>query len=51
MSIHENKAVIRRFVKEVLNDKNLAVIDEICPPDYVELDPLPGQGPEDLRRR
>ncbi|GIW90397.1 MAG: hypothetical protein KatS3mg109_0829 [Pirellulaceae bacterium] len=45
MSIHENKAVIRRFVKEVLNDKNLAVIDEICPPDYVELDPLPGQGP------
>jgi rhodanese-related sulfurtransferase/predicted ester cyclase len=45
MSPHDAKSVIRRFVKEVLNDKNLAVIDEICPPDYVELDPLPGQGP------
>jgi predicted ester cyclase/rhodanese-related sulfurtransferase len=44
MSIAENKAVIRRFVQEVLNEKNLAAIDTICPPDYVELDPLPGQG-------
>lgn len=45
MSIAENKALIRRFVKEVLNEKNLAAIDEICLPDFVEHDPLPGQGP------
>ncbi|MFN3331763.1 MAG: ester cyclase [Caldilinea sp.] len=52
MSIVENKAVIRRFVKEVLNAKNLAVMDELFPPNYVELDPLPGQGPgaEGLKR-
>jgi SnoaL-like polyketide cyclase len=29
----------------VLNDKNLAVIDEIAAEDYVELDPAPGQAP------
>jgi steroid delta-isomerase-like uncharacterized protein len=52
MSITETKAVIRRFVKEVLNEKNLAVMDELFPPDYVEHDPLPGQGPgaEGLKR-
>jgi predicted ester cyclase len=34
-----------RFGKEVLNDKNLSVVDEIAAEDYVELDPLPGQAP------
>jgi SnoaL-like polyketide cyclase len=37
--------VVERFRKEVLNDKNLSVIDEIAAEDHVELDPLPGQAP------
>jgi predicted ester cyclase len=38
-------AVTERFRKEVLNDRNLSVIDEIAAEDHVELDPLPGQAP------
>lgn len=45
MSTDTNKAVICRFVEEVINQKNLAVVDEICSPDFVEHDPLPGQDP------
>lgn len=41
----ENKALINRFIEEVLNNKNLAVADEIVPDGFVELDPLPGQQP------
>jgi steroid delta-isomerase-like uncharacterized protein len=37
--------VINRFGNEVLNNKNLAAIDEIAAEDYVELDPVPGQAP------
>jgi steroid delta-isomerase-like uncharacterized protein len=37
--------VMARFGREVLNDKNLAVIDEIAAEDFRELDPLPGQAP------
>ncbi len=35
MSTDDNKAVVRRFIKEVLTDGNLAVIDEVLAPDYV----------------
>ena len=28
MSINENKAVVRRFVKEVLNGSNVDLVDE-----------------------
>ena len=45
MSTEENKALVNRFMDEVLNKKNLAVTDEITVEDFVELDPLPGQGP------
>jgi predicted ester cyclase len=34
-----------RFGKEVLNEKNLSVVDEIAAEDFVELDPIPGQPP------
>jgi predicted ester cyclase len=44
-SIPSPREVIARFGKEVLNDKNLSVLDEIAADDYVELDPLPGQAP------
>ena len=36
--------VIARFGREVLNDKNVDAIDEIAAEDFVELDPVPGQG-------
>jgi steroid delta-isomerase-like uncharacterized protein len=38
-----NKAVIGRFVEEVINQGRLEVADEIVAVDFVELDPLPGQ--------
>ena len=41
MSAEENKALIRRFTEEVINGKNLAVIDELMTPDYVEHEELP----------
>ena len=36
--------VIARFGREVLNDKNVDAIDEIAAEDFVDLDPVPGQG-------
>jgi steroid delta-isomerase-like uncharacterized protein len=38
-----NRATIRRFIEEILNQKELAVADEIVAEDFVELDPFPGQ--------
>jgi predicted ester cyclase len=35
MSTEENKAVIRRWFKEVINGKNPAVVDELAAPDYM----------------
>jgi steroid delta-isomerase-like uncharacterized protein len=45
VSTEQNRALVNRFIDEVLNKKNLAVTDEIAVEDFVELDPLPGQGP------
>jgi steroid delta-isomerase-like uncharacterized protein len=53
MSVEEeNKEIARRFVDEVLNQKNLAAADELVAEDFVELDPLPGQeqGREGLKQ-
>jgi len=33
------------FVEEIFNKKNPAAIDEICSPDYIDHDPLPGMPP------
>ena len=38
-----NKAVVERFVDEVINQGRLEAADEIVALDFVELDPLPGQ--------
>jgi steroid delta-isomerase-like uncharacterized protein len=38
MSTEENKANVRRFV-DGLNQRNVAVIDELCTPDFVSHDP------------
>jgi predicted ester cyclase len=35
MSVEENKAIVRRFVKEVLNEGDLAAVDELVAPDFV----------------
>ena len=35
MSTEENKAVARRYIEEVFNQKNLAMIDELNTPDVV----------------
>jgi len=39
-----NKAVVRRYYEEVLNQRHIDVLDEIAVEDYVEHDPFPGQG-------
>jgi steroid delta-isomerase-like uncharacterized protein len=38
----ENKAVIRRFVEEVQNNRNWDVYDELNDPDFVNLSAPPG---------
>jgi predicted SnoaL-like aldol condensation-catalyzing enzyme len=35
MSTEQNKAVVRRFIEEVLNKQNVALVDELFAPDYV----------------
>ncbi len=45
MSIVENKALVARFVREAEQDGNLALIDELLPPDFVDHTPLPGLPP------
>ena len=35
MSTEENKAIVRRFLEEVINQKNLAVVDELLASNYV----------------
>ena len=45
MSVEENKAISRRFVEGIFNKKNPDAIDEICSPDYIGHDPLPGMPP------
>jgi hypothetical protein len=44
-SIPSPSEVMARFGKEVLNDKNLSVLNDIAANDFVELDPLFGQAP------
>jgi len=39
----ENKAVIRTFVEEVINQGRLERADDLVAVDFIELDPLPGQ--------
>ena len=45
MSVDANRALIQRLLDEVLTQHNLAALDEIVHPNFVELDPVPGQGP------
>jgi steroid delta-isomerase-like uncharacterized protein len=45
MGIEKNKAVVTRFVEEVINQGRLGQADDLVAEDFVELDPLPGQQP------
>jgi steroid delta-isomerase-like uncharacterized protein len=45
MSTEQNKAVVRRFVDEVLNGRDLAVLDELAVQDHVEHNAPPGVEP------
>ena len=52
MSAGENKALVRRYAEEVLNQSNLDLFDEIFAPDFVQYGADPDQvsGVEDLRQ-
>jgi predicted ester cyclase len=41
----ENKAMARRFYKEVINERKLQAMDELCAPDIVDHNAFPGQRP------
>lgn len=43
MSTEENKAIVRRYVEEVLNDELLGVVDELFASDCVLQDPNLGE--------
>lgn len=42
--LDNNKAAVRRYYDEVLNQRHIDLIDELAIEDYVEHDPFPGQG-------
>ena len=44
MSSETNKNLARRVFEDVLNRRNLELLDELATPDYIEHSPLPGQG-------
>ena len=41
----ENKALVRRFIDDVMKNKNVNAIDGLLAPDYIEHNPIPGQPP------
>ncbi len=40
----DNKQFMQRFVEEVINKKNVDVVDQLVAEDFVEHVPFPGQG-------
>jgi steroid delta-isomerase-like uncharacterized protein len=42
----DKRDLARRWFAEVMNQGNEDVIDEICAPNFVDHDPLPGTGPD-----
>src|SRR4051812_24414612 len=52
MGAEENKAVMQRITEEVINQKKLAMVDELFSKEYQPYPPMPGRtcGPEHARR-
>ena len=52
MSAEENKALVHRYIEEVVNGRNLDLLDEIFAPDFVQYGADPNQvsGVEDLKQ-
>ncbi len=46
MSVEENKAIERRFIKEVVNKGDLAVLDELLATNFVDHSAPPGVAPD-----
>ena len=46
MTTEANKAIIRRIVEEIQNRDNLALIDELLAPNFVNHTPAPGLPPD-----
>jgi steroid delta-isomerase-like uncharacterized protein len=49
-----NKALCRKYIEEVWNNRNLAAIDEYFAANYIDHDPSSpdfGKGPESVRKR
>lgn len=44
MSGSDNRTAVRRYYDEVLNQRQVDVLDELAVEDYVEHNPFPGQG-------
>jgi predicted ester cyclase len=53
MSAETNKSLVRRYYNDVLNGRDLRILDEIAVADYDEHSPFPGQpnGLEGLKAR
>jgi steroid delta-isomerase-like uncharacterized protein len=53
MDLDRNKKTVSRYYADVLNGGEVDLLDEIAVEDYVENDPLPGQGNgrADFKRR
>ncbi|MGH2587950.1 MAG: ester cyclase [Dehalococcoidia bacterium] len=45
MSTDENKAIMRRFIEAVFNEKRLDRAEELVAPDYLDHGALPSQAP------
>lgn len=41
----DNRAQVRRFYEEVIQNGNIAVLDEVAGPNIVDHNPTPGQAP------
>lgn len=48
----ENKSAVQRFYKEVINGRNLELIDQMLSPDFIEHEEVPGlePGPEGAKQ-
>ncbi|MFN2614303.1 MAG: ester cyclase [Actinomycetota bacterium] len=44
METTAHKDIARRFYEEVLNKRDVDLLDDLAVTDYIEHDPLPGQG-------